>query len=481
MSLTFPPAFEQRMRNLLGAEYEAFAESSEKPRSFGLRLNSDRISRERFEALIPFPVTPIPWIPQGYFYPEEVRPSLCPLYQAGLFYLQDPGAMTPAALLDIRPGDRVLDLCAAPGGKACAAASKLNGQGLLVANDISASRARVLLRNLEQAGTTNALVTNETPDRLARQFPVFFDRIILDVPCSGEGMFRKEESLLRDWSQEKSDRLAEIQRELLSVAQTMLKPGGLLMYSTCTYAPAEDEEAVASVLEKTPDLNLIPMDVYDGFSPSLKPLQGALRIYPHRMQAEGHFAALLEKQPVASPSTQETDSENFRSADRKAALSDKKKKKTHDRNPLQLELVRRFFEDMGIRSIGGQPVNWQRMQLRQDKVYYLPQDFDKDMLQLKFLRAGLYVGDLLKDRFEPAHQLALSLHRAEADRVISFRIQDERLSAYLKGEPVSLTSGEADMAPGSGWVVVAVEGYPLGFGKKSGEVVKNRVPKAWRV
>ena len=227
-----PQAFLARMREMLGDEYEEFLESYKKPRTYGLRVNTSKITCEEFEKLVPFPVTRIPWTENGYFYSEDIRPSRCPLYQAGLYYLQEPSAMTPAACLPVNPGESVLDLCAAPGGKATALGAALNGQGLLIANDISSSRARALLRNLELFGISNSFVTNETPARLAEQFPEFFHKILLDAPCSGEGMFRKEEALAKDWTPEKSHELSGIQRELILQSADMLRPGGLLLYST---------------------------------------------------------------------------------------------------------------------------------------------------------------------------------------------------------------------------------------------------------
>ena len=252
MTITTPlhPAFLARMQEMLSAqEYTAFLESFNAPRTYGLRVNTSKISCEEFQKLCPFPVKPIPWIPNGYFYDEDTRPSRCAYYQAGLYYLQEPSAMTPASRIPIEPGDKVLDLCAAPGGKATAAGAALQGQGLLVANDISTSRARALLRNLELFGIPNIFVANEAPAKLTKTFPEFFDKIILDAPCSGEGMFRKEEALAKDWTPEKSRELSEIQKELVLQAADMLRPGGLLLYSTCTFAPVEDEQTVSYLLE----------------------------------------------------------------------------------------------------------------------------------------------------------------------------------------------------------------------------------------
>ena len=215
------PAFLERMQKMLGDEYEDFIKSYEAPRTYGLRVNTAKISCEEFEKIVPFPVTPIPWIPNGYFYPGDVRPSFCPLYQAGLYYLQEPSAMTPASCLPVTPGENILDLCAAPGGKATALGAMLNGSGLLVANDISSSRTRALLRNIELFGIANAFVTNETPTHLKNRFPEFFHKILLDAPCSGEGMFRKEDALARDWTPEKSDELSVLQKELTRLQNEM--------------------------------------------------------------------------------------------------------------------------------------------------------------------------------------------------------------------------------------------------------------------
>ena len=253
---TLPLPFLERMKEMLGDDYDAFLKSYKNPRTYGLRVNTAKLSCQDFQALSPFPIRPIPWINTGYFYEEESRPARCPYYQAGLYYLQEPSAMTPASRLPIEPGDFVLDLCAAPGGKATALGAALNDTGFLLANDISTSRARALLRNLELFGMKNMLVTDEKPAKLAQRFPAFFNKILLDAPCSGEGMFRKEEALARDWTPEKSAELSDIQKDLVLKAADMLRPGGMLLYSTCTFSPCEDEEVVAYLLRQRPEAEI---------------------------------------------------------------------------------------------------------------------------------------------------------------------------------------------------------------------------------
>lgn len=461
---SLPQPFLSRMEEMLGEDYPLFLESYNNPRTFGLRVNTSKISCEEFERIAPFPVRPIPWVKNGYFYDEESRPARCPYYQAGLYYLQEPSAMTPASRIPIKPGDYVLDLCAAPGGKATAAGAALMGEGLLVANDISTSRARALLRNLELFGIPNVFVANETPEKLAKAFPEFFHKIILDAPCSGEGMFRKEEALIRDWTLEKSENLAAIQRTLLLQAADMLRPGGMLLYSTCTFAPNEDEGSISYLLEQRPEMELLEIPGYEGFSPGLPScgngdprLKRCVRIFPHKMNGEGHFLALLQK-----PGQTITERNPPRTKGDKAAFA----------------LMEAFFEEIGMKSLGGHPFDWNRVEIRADKVYYLP-PVTGNFRGLSFLRNGLYLGDLKKNRFEPSQPLALAFRKGEVHACISLPVTDPRLTRYLKGETLQIESGEA---PGpKGWHLLCVDGYPIGFGKLVNQTFKNKYPAGWRV
>lgn len=463
-----PQAFLHRMEDMLGDEFEPFLAAYEQPRTYGLRVNTAKISCEEFEQIVPFEVKKIPWVSNSYFYNEDVRPSRCALYQAGLYYLQEPSAMTPASRIPVEPGEYVLDMCAAPGGKATAVGSALKGEGLLVANDISTTRARALLRNLELFGIPNLFVANEKPEKMVKNFPEFFHKIILDAPCSGEGMFRKEEALARDWTTEKSEELSRIQKQLCLNAADMLQPGGQMLYSTCTFAPCEDEQIISWLLRERPELSLISMEDYEGFStgnpewgdgnPQLKK---CVRIFPHKMQGEGHFLALLQKEGTAGPSAA-------------SAGTSKTSRLAADVRKYMEE----FFREIGLKTLDGQEFDWNRVEVRADKVYYLP-SVSCNFRGLTFIRNGLYLGDLKKNRFEPAQPLALAFRKNEAEAVISLSVDDPRLERYLKGETLTIEPEEA--AHSKGWHLLCVEGYPLGFGKLVNGTLKNKYPAGWRV
>lgn len=461
---SLPEAFLARMQEMLGEDYPSFLKSYENPRTFGLRVNTDKISCEEFEQIAPFPIRPIPWVSNGYFYEEENRPSHCAYYQAGLYYLQEPSAMTPASRIPVNPGEYVLDMCAAPGGKATALGAALKGEGLLVANDISTSRARALLRNLELFGITNSFVANEPPEKLAKAFPEFFHKIILDAPCSGEGMFRKEEALAKDWTPQKSRDLSEIQKNLILLAADMLRPGGMLLYSTCTFAPAEDEEVVSFLLKERPEMELLEIPGYEGFSHGIpafgdgnERLSRCVRIFPHKMNGEGHFLALFQKPGQAAEQTMLP-----------APKQDKNARK----------YIEAFFEEIGLKTLGGAPFDWSRVEIRTDKVYYLP-PVAANFRGLTFLRNGLYLGDLKKNRFEPSQPLALAMHKGDAAACISLPVSDERITRYLKGETLLIQPSEAPNS--KGWHVLCADGYPLGFGKLVNQTLKNKYPAGWRI
>lgn len=487
-----PEEFLKRMKDMLGEEYEEFLASYERPRTFGLRVNTLKMTPEAFEKMGLFPVRRIPWIENGFFYEGNVRPAAHPLYAAGAYYLQEPSAMTPASCLGVKPGERVLDLCAAPGGKATELGARLKGQGLLVANDISASRARALLYNLEVFGIGNAFVTNETPARLADVFEGYFDRVLVDAPCSGEGMFRKEEAVAKDWTPEKTKSCAAQQREILLSAVRMLRPSGTLLYSTCTFAPCEDEQTVSWLIRSFPEMHLIPIPQYEGFGQGNpqwgqgeKELEYCVRIWPHRMNGEGHFLALLKKEETDRTGVPDQGGE----AGREARAGEERKGKGRrqgrkgagrpdkDRDVSLSKEEAKLIEE--VLSPCTADLSGGRMERRGQKVY-LVQELPEKVCGLKFLRNGLYLGELCKNRFEPSQQFAMYLKAEEYAERICLSLDDERIARYLRGETLQIRPEETGGGRDRGWKLVCAGNCPLGWGRLVQGVLKNKYQASWR-
>ena len=482
MNTQLPQAFLERMEEMLKEEFPAFLESYQAPRQFGLRINTKKISTEKFLEISPFHLTPIPWIENGFFYGSEDRPSRHPYYQAGLYYLQEPSAMTPASRLPVVPGERVLDLCAAPGGKATELGSRLKGRGLLVANDISSSRAKALMRNLELWGIENSLVTTETPKRLSQVFPEYFHKILIDAPCSGEGMFRKDPDVAKTWDSSRPAYFSSQQKEIVARGISMLRPGGMLLYSTCTFSPQENEGVISFILENFPQMELLDIPGYRGFSKGCPQwgngdprLEKCVRIFPHHMEGEGHFLALLTKKEEGNPGLT---LENTRDIFQSPAPSRSRKEKGGPQKTSGLDkasriLLEEFFREVSL------PLDTSRLEVRNAHVYALPGAGPESVKGLKFLRWGLYLGELKKNRFEPSQAFALALHKGDVKSILSLPASDQRLARYLHGETLPVSPGEA--AREKGWHLLCVEGYPLGFGKLVGQTLKNKYPAGWRL
>lgn len=479
--MKLPERYVQEMRELLGPEYPAYEATFNEQARNGLRINNYKLPSEVWGRINPFSLEPVPWIANGYYYGSQENPSRHPYYYAGLYYLQEPSAMTPASRLPVRPGEQVLDLCAAPGGKATELGAKLQGEGLLWANDISNSRAKALLKNLELAGIGNCCVTSEEPRRLARELPEYFDKILVDAPCSGEGMFRREPGMCRYWEERGPEEYVPIQRELLSQAWAMLRPGGMLLYSTCTFSPKENEENILWLLERQPDIQVLPPEGYEGFAPGRLGLQNCVRIFPHRMPGEGHFLALLKKAGEKSQGPgawgeaggAEARQEDFSSREKgKKIYGIPGKSESRGRKSVKLCPEAEAFLGEIRRDFPGE-----RLMERQDRLYLLPRE---ELPQgLRYLRTGLYLGDTARGRFEPSQALAMNLRGEEYPRRISLGLSDPRVVRYLKGETLEAADLAGEKA--KGWYLVCVEGYPLGWGKLSGGRLKNKYCVGWRM
>lgn len=533
-----PQAFLDRMQAMLGKEFGSFLAGFEREAYRALRVNPLKwaASWGSGQGSKPFHLTPVSWEQHGYYYDSSDQPGRHPYHEAGVYYIQEPSAMAPVPLMEVRPGDKVLDLCAAPGGKSTQIAAALQRKGLLVSNEVHPARAKVLSENLERMGVRNACVLNENVTKLSEKFTGYFDRILVDAPCSGEGMFRKSETARGEWSPENVELCAARQDEILDHAAAMLRPGGRLVYSTCTFAPRENEGSVSRFLKRHPDFVLLPIDkermglepgtcdgrpewagaaggedwkepgayIADGGVPSggqdekeadghivdkgapwdaqeasVQDLRHTLRLWPHLVKGEGHFAAVFQKagsvpegweamavgglEPGISPDSRE------------------------------LDPWWEFAESvLGVTS--------RRMETKflrfGDNLYEAPACLPS-LKGLKVLRPGLHVGTLKKNRFEPGHALALALPGCGMRHICHLRAEDERVSAYLSGLTFSYSgsasAGAADPSDSSdgcgsshfaekekGWYLICVDGFSLGWGKLAGGVMKNHYPKGLR-
>lgn len=449
-TIQLPKEFIEKMRELLAEEFEDFLASLHREQSYGLRLNP----LKAVEGNLPFSLREIPWVEGGYFYAKEDRPGRHPYHDAGVYYIQDPSAMAVAELMDVQPGEIILDLAAAPGGKATQIAGKMRGSGLLVANEIHPRRADILSENVERLGIRNTIVTNESPEGLADRFTSYFDRILLDAPCSGEGMFRKNSEAVDEWSLDLVKKNQERQLDILKNVDRMLVQGGLLVYSTCTFSPEENEQMIEQFMESYPNYALEKIEQAQHFSPGRpdwtdtgdQELAKTLRLWPHELEGEGHFVALLRK----------LDGET-RGAPRLV--------KTH-KHPQDLHNFKKFQRDFlktdlsGVFTFFGQ------------ELYLTPKEMI-DFKGLKVKRAGWHLGTNKRNRFEPSHALALSLNPEEARLVYDLSGEDDRVFAYLRGETFPAEGKK-------GWYLITVDGYSLGWGKIANNIMKNHYPKGLR-
>ncbi|WP_339321549.1 RsmF rRNA methyltransferase first C-terminal domain-containing protein [Paenibacillus sp. FSL W8-0194] len=440
---SLPSAYIEQMKSILGGDLPAFLHSYDLPRTHGLRFNESKATAALQENVIRmFDLKPVPWCSTGYYYNESARPGKHPYHQAGLYYIQEPSAMSAVEMLDPQPGETVLDLAAAPGGKSTHIASKMRGRGLLVSNEIHPERAKILAENVERMGIANSVVTCAPPDELSRRFPEAFDRIMLDAPCSGEGMFRKDPNALAEWSPAMVDLCAARQRDILDHAYLMLKPGGTMAYSTCTFNLSENEEMMAHFTSAYPDMELVSMK----------------RLWPHEENGEGHFVAVLRKKD---------DGERTGKQKRTRKPQDKGK------NKAELAAYRDFAswaaeELPGFVPPAGTPV------LFGEALYLLPSTEPLPIDGLKVPRAGLHLAHLKKNRVEPAHALALAIAPEQAKQRLLLEADGPEAAAYLRGETLPVA---ADLR---GWTLVTVDGLPVGWGKASGGQLKNHYPKGLR-
>ena len=477
-------------------EYEEFLESFdlEDDRSHALRLNglkllkrdSDEKKAVTCKALgNDLELTQVPWEDKGFFYGEEATPGKHPYHEAGLYYIQEPSAMAPVHFLNPQPGERVLDLCAAPGGKSTQIAGALKGQGLLVTNEINRDRAKILSLNIERMGVPNALVLNEDSGHLAEVFEGYFDKILVDAPCSGEGMFRKNVNAADEWSPENVELCAKRQEEILDNAARMLLPGGRLVYSTCTFSPKENEQNVYRFLSAHPDFHTEKVELVGGMEQGrpewvgdvgadealLTQVADSVRLWPHRVHGEGHFLCVFRR----DGSSEADGMKNYVPGGRNV------KAKKEALKPLQEfwdeTLNVTFNPEDSVISFG-------------DQLYLCPEDMP-GIKGLKVMRPGLHLGTVKKDRFEPSHALALYLGVGDVKLHFDLSSDSAEIQQFLNGQTLRVSSigdgqgkgaGDPEALSGKkGWCLITTDGYSIGWAKLAGGMLKNHYPKGLRI
>ncbi len=467
-----PEEYGRRMKRLLGAEYEAYLASMERGARTAFRINTAKVSRGQWEKINPFQTAaPVLWSSKGFYYDSAIdAPSKHPYYYAGLYYIQEPSAMIPAEILPVQPGQRLLDLCAAPGGKATELGARLGRDGFLLANDISVSRCRALAKNLQMAGIYNSAVTAESPEHLAEVFGGFFDGILVDAPCSGEGMFRREPRMIQNWLEKGPSYYAPLQKEILGQAYRMLKPGGSMVYSTCTFSVEENEEVIQWFFKNYPDMELCPVERKAGFSegrPELtdggtEELRHCIRIYPHRAEGEGHFAALLKKKAAG-----------------RLPPGSGGEAQGRQKDSLPAKEIHRFCKRQAgefpeiEQMLLGLPLPAGYLEWKDDRLRWLPDEVKK-MSGLRLAAAGLPICER-KRKVQWSKELALSVPPEYLGGAIDFSVNDGRVIRYLKGETLQTESRK------KGMLLISVDGYGLGWCQGNGSgMLKNKYYPGWR-
>lgn len=479
MSINLPIEFTKRMKNLLGDEYEQFALAYEDSNYRGLRINPLKVTHSI--DIEEFGVRPVPWCTTGFYYDDSHAPGKHPFHYAGAYYIQEPSAMLVGELAQAKPGMKVLDLCAAPGGKTGHLAGKMSGQGVLVANEIVPSRAKILSQNVERLGIRNCIVVNEAPDKLACFMPGYFDLIVVDAPCSGEGMFRRDEIARDEWSPENVTMCAKRGQDILDDADTMLSMGGRLVYSTCTFAPDEDEKAIEAFIQSHPLYCIEKVDISpvngskseDGWFSKGRPewtekgdktIEDTIRLWPHELHGEGHFVAVLKKGKA-----EDTLTDSISIGKTKTGKNNKDSKNGKDST---LNSAVKLYEEFAGKNLSS-GVGQGEYVMFGSNLYQLPVGAPK-IDRVRVERAGLQLGEIIKNRFEPGHALAMALRPEECLRVHNITDNGEAIK-YLCGESLSCDAGM------NGWCLVTYDNVSLGWGKAVNGQLKNHYPKGIRI
>ncbi len=428
--MNLPDKFLDDMRIILKDEFDDFIKSYKDKKTSGIRINTLKIDKKTFLDFNLCELNQIPWCEEGFYYDGNFNAGKNPLHDAGAYYIQEPSAMSVVPLLDIKENDKVLDLCASPGGKSTYILSKLNNTGVLVSNEINPGRIKALGENLERFGAKNTIITNNDSKSLEKVFKGYFDKVVIDAPCSGQGMFRKDEFAIKDWSYKKVLECQNIQRQIIKDGYNMLKKDGILVYSTCTFSKEENEDIIEEFLKENLGAKLIEMK----------------RLWPHKIKGEGHFACKIKK------------------CDDEESITRNLKLKDITKNIKDYREFESEFLNVGLDG---------NFELKGENLYLVPNNFP-DTKNLKVLRRGLFLGTLKKNRFEPSHSLSHYLKSSDVKNIENFKLDSKYPLDYLRGNTINTSKSR-------GWVLVCVENIPLGWAKESNGVLKNHYPKGLRI
>lgn len=476
--MKLPERFSSRMNGYFeahpGSDAASFFEAFECPAQFGIRLNRNKVSAGSDASILlsmGCDIDPVPWCSSGYYASDKVSGN-DPYSHAGVFYQQEPSAMLPAEILAPKPGERILDLCAAPGGKSTRIAELLCGEGLLIANDISSDRCRALLRNIERMGIDDVVILNESPEKLSERFEGFFDKILVDAPCSGEGMFRRDPSAIKSWERYGTETVVKMQRDILKAADRMLRSGGAIVYSTCTFSEEENERMAEWFMLEFPGYETVPHPEVQGvsFSRVGGGNFGAIRIWPHESRGEGHFCVNLRKG---------TDIKAYTGCENEDGDNGRFKVPASAEEFFRGLLVRKSAE-LFLRKLKNDGY------LRNGHLHFHKMPTER-YAGLRTVKTGAYCGDMKSTSngtvFEPSASLPLFFRKEDIrpERFFSMKRHDDRILRYLKGETIFSSAEEGDKLEERGYVIISVDDFPLGFAKNSNCSMKNIYPKSWRI
>ncbi len=451
--MKLPESFCENMQKLLKNEFDTFLSIYDKKVYKAIRFNSLKIDKKNFEKINPFEIEPVKWTQEGYYLLEgnNKRPGKHPYYHCGLFYMQEPSAMLPVEALNPQPGEKILDICAAPGGKTTQIGAKMHNEGILIANDINPKRTSALIKNVEMFGLTNCMVTNEKPEKLAQIFRGYFDKILVDAPCSGEGTFRKDSKSIQKYSLYNTEQYCIMQKNILKYIPEMLKPGGKIVYSTCTFSPEENESTIQWFIDQFPQFNIMDIEIsgLDNGRPEWIngniQLRKAKRAWPHKIKGEGHFIAKLEK----------NDGKQYSQTFYKSNMEN-------------LEPYYDFVKQYGIPKFYTENIH-----NKNGKLFLVPKELVK-FEKIRSLNMGLNIGEIKKNRFIPSQAFALSLKMNDCTNILNLSSENLDTIKYLKGETI-MVKGQR------GWTLVCIDGYTVGWGKQIDNMLKNHYKSEWRM